>query len=179
MEKEIWVSVSGWEGIYEVSNMGRVKRLAITTNNNMKMPEKIKGHEIVDGGYFRVQLVKRPRKERYMLHRLVANHFLINPCNKPQINHIDGDKTNNCSFNLEWVTEKENTRHAFEIGLKKNDIKKRDVINNDIVIDIFNSNDSLVTLSKRYGIPKLIVQSIKSGKRYSKVTGKKYFGKNR
>ena len=61
MDKEIWVSVKTWEGIYEVSNTGLTKRLAIITNYNQKMPERLMNYEVVDGGYLRVQFVKRPR----------------------------------------------------------------------------------------------------------------------
>jgi hypothetical protein len=177
MEQETWVSVKGWEGIYEVSNMGFAKRLAITTRNNIQMPERAMKYEVVDGGYLRVRFVKRPKYERYMVNRLVALHFIPNPLNKPEVNHKDGNKLNNAVWNLEWSTEKKNVNDAFAKGIKDNKKPKRPPVSKDLVLTIFNSPLSLKKLSIQYDLPKLTIQSIKSGKRHFKITGKQYNGK--
>lgn len=68
-------------------------------------------------GYFIVTLVNESERKNQFIHRLLAQYFLPNPNNKPQINHIDGNKQNNCLSNLEWVTAKENAQHAVQTGL--------------------------------------------------------------
>jgi hypothetical protein len=68
-------------------------------------------------GYYIVTLVNENERKNQFIHRLLAQHFLPNPRNKPQVNHIDGNKQNNCLSNLEWVTAKENAQHAARIGL--------------------------------------------------------------
>ena len=80
-------------------------------------------------GYYSVSLsIKKGKQKRFLIHRLVAKHFINNLQNKPQVNHIDGDKSNNHTDNLEWVTAKENVRHAYEIGLRDYSI----IINNGL-----------------------------------------------
>ena len=78
-------------------------------------------------GYKRLQLYKNQKGKNYLLHRLVALYFIPNPENKPTVNHIDGDKTNNCISNLEWATVAEQNRHKFWV-LKPNKIKNENPI---------------------------------------------------
>lgn len=68
-------------------------------------------------GYYLVTLVHEGKRKNQFIHRLLAKHFIPNPENKPQVNHIDGNKQNNLLSNLEWVTAKENAQHAVRIGL--------------------------------------------------------------
>ena len=70
-------------------------------------------------GYVRIQLYQDNKKKNYYLHRLIANTYICNPDNKPQVNHIDGNKANNSVSNLEWVTSKENMQHSFDKGLRQ------------------------------------------------------------
>jgi hypothetical protein len=70
-------------------------------------------------GYVRIQLYQDNKKKNYSLHRLIANTYICNPNNKPQVNHIDGNKANNRVSNLEWVTSKENMQHSYDKGLRK------------------------------------------------------------
>lgn len=112
MEKEIWKDVSGWIGLYKVSNLGRVKSL--------KRPEKSILTPVVESmGYHVVRFYYKGNFARPRIHRLVANAFLDNPLNKPFVNHKDGHKTNNKVSNLEWCTAKENSIHAYKKGLSK------------------------------------------------------------
>ncbi len=106
--KEIWKDVENYEGLYQVSNLGRVKSLI--TNKILK-PDI--------GLYKVVRLYKNKKGKRVYVHRLVASSFIINSDNKPMVNHIDGNKLNNKIENLEWVTCQENNRHAFDTGLNK------------------------------------------------------------
>ncbi|MCM6931239.1 NUMOD4 motif-containing HNH endonuclease [Enterococcus italicus] len=115
MNKEIWKDISGYEGLYQVSNFGRVKSLARkvprsggklhSVKETMKTPSKRKG-------YLLVNLSKLGIKKRVSIHRLVALAFIDNPSDKPEVNHIDENKENNYVHNLEWVTAKENSNHG-------------------------------------------------------------------
>lgn len=110
--EEIWKDVEGYEGLYQVSNKGRVKSW-IKCNAHPYVPRILKGR-ISNKGYYTYHLGDKTLK----VHRLVANAFVPNPENKPQVNHIDGNKKNNHATNLEWVTNTENAAHAFRTGLK-------------------------------------------------------------
>lgn len=177
MVKQIWKPIKGWENLYEVSNYGIVKRLSVVTSNNIPLPEKVKKFEEVDGGYLRVSLTNRPRSEKFMVNRLVAAHFIPNPKKKAQVNHKLGNKKDNRSWMLEWATAQENMADAIKKGIKNNKLPKRNSIDTDTVLKIFNSQLSLGCLSKKFKLPKLTIQAIKSGKRYWKITGKHYSGR--
>lgn len=101
---EEWRPVVGYEGLYEVSNLGRVKRV-------VHMKTCVKKH-----GYVIVSLFKNGKTKSFSVHRLVAEAFIPNPDGKPQVNHIDECKTNNCIKNLEWVTAKENINWGTRIA---------------------------------------------------------------
>lgn len=114
--EEIWKDIEGYEGLYQVSNLGRVKSLQAT-----KMHDRVKilTPILADGRYLRVQLYKNKVPSRFQVHRLVAAAFIENPHKKPQVNHRDGNKTNNCVNNLEWCTASENNLHAYKTGINK------------------------------------------------------------
>lgn len=101
IEKEEFREVSGYEGLYEVSNLGRVRR-------NGKILKPTKGRD----GYLRVDLRKNGTRRDSLVHRLVAQTFIPNPSNFPCINHKDEDKTNNCLDNLEWCDHKYNNNYG-------------------------------------------------------------------
>ncbi len=118
---EIWVPIKGYEGLYEVSNLGRVKSLDKLRNFRyvgFKNPLKgklIKGFDA--HGYRRVSLCKNGKYKKIYIHVLVARAFIPNPENKPEVNHKDGIKINNRELNLEWNTNKENRDNAVKMGL--------------------------------------------------------------
>lgn len=101
--EEIWKDIEGYEGVYQVSNFGRVKR--VETNRILKGRKDSKG-------YLMANLSKNSIVSNKTIHRLVAQAFIPNPENKQDINHIDEDKTNNNVNNLEWSTRKENCNHG-------------------------------------------------------------------
>lgn len=110
MSKEIWKDIEGYEGLYQVSNLGRVK-------SKLRKGRILK--PINTKKYYSVILCKNSTTKEIYVHRLVAYAFIPNPQNKPFINHIDGNKQNNYVENLEWCTQSENCRHAYKIGLNK------------------------------------------------------------
>ena len=110
--QEIWKSIPNYEGKYEVSNLGHVR----SYKQDRKNPRLLKPH--YQGGYPRINLYKKCELKHYFVHVLVAQTFIPNPDNKPEINHIDGDKTNNTVANLEWVTPSENINHALQHNLR-------------------------------------------------------------
>lgn len=118
---ELWKDVEGFGDMYQVSNKGRVKSLdrAVKQRNGSvqikrgRVMSQTKNHK----GYPLISFSKDNKRYSRAVHRLVAIAFVENPEGKPQVNHIDGDKTNNNSDNLEWVTASENVVHALESGL--------------------------------------------------------------
>lgn len=107
---EIWKPMFGFEQSHEISNLGRIRN---TRGMILKQhPDK--------RGYLRV----KPKNITQKVHRLVAQTFLVNPENKPQVNHKDTDKTNNKADNLEWSTQEENMQHAVQAGIYKNNFGK-------------------------------------------------------
>ena len=114
--QEVWKDVKGYEGLYQISNLGRVRSF-IKCNAHPNIPRIISPYKH-NSGYLRVDLGAGENNRQYSLHRLVASAFVDNPNNKPCVNHIDGNKHNNAADNLEWVTYSENQKHAFATGLK-------------------------------------------------------------
>lgn len=119
--EELWKPIAGYEGLYEVSNCGRIKGLAGRagyhgTHDHIKAQHK---NRIVGTEHLRVTLSRDSKRKHHSVHRLVAFAFIGPPPDALHIhiNHIDGDPANNCAGNLEWVTPEENVRHAARLGL--------------------------------------------------------------
>lgn len=111
--QEIWKDVPGYEGLYQVSNIGNVRSLKWNHSNQTRLLTPFN-----NGGYARIGFRQNGILKNYLVHVLVAKAFIPNPHNKPSVNHIDGNKLNNTVQNLEWVTYSENTRHAIAHNLR-------------------------------------------------------------
>lgn len=119
---EIWKEIDGYEGLYMVSNHGRVKRLqkrVFRRGANALLSDIIMKQNTTMNGYNNVGLSLNGKRKTFLVHRLVAMVFLEKQEGKDCINHIDGIKTHNYPSNLEWCTCSENSRHAKSTGLKK------------------------------------------------------------
>ncbi len=123
MQEEIWKDIPGYEGLYQVSNIGCVKSYSKVVRSRggfRTIPQKLLTPQTNKKKYFYyfVRLYKNGIVKPFFVHRLVALAFIPNPQNLPQVNHKDGNKYNNKVENLEWCTASENMRHAFVSGLK-------------------------------------------------------------
>lgn len=116
-EQEVWKPVKEYEGIYDVSNKGRVRSYHwIGKPGKLSTVPRVL-NLITTGRYPRIVLVKGDNKTHTRVHQLVAKAFIPNPEDKATVNHIDGDKHNNCVENLEWATQSENNYHKYRTGL--------------------------------------------------------------
>ena len=109
-EGEVIKDVVGYEGLYGITNQGR----AYGYKSRKWLRPRISYR-----GYYLITLLMNGKPHQHSLHRVVGHAFIPNPKDKPQINHIDGDKLNNHVDNLEWVTASENMQHCYELGLNK------------------------------------------------------------
>lgn len=137
--EEIWKDIIGYDGLYQVSNLGNVKSFNCNRNKNGLILKQ----GISKKGYSVVWLKNNGLKKTLPVHRLVALSFIQNFDNKPQVNHINGIKNDNKISNLEWVTNSENIKHAFLNGFKKFSEKRRNKMNKKVLNvengDIYNS----------------------------------------
>ena len=120
---EEWQDIGEWQGLYAVSNLGRVKSYDREMVDSLTDTAYIhKGRVLTlknSGKYHGVSFFSAGVGRRFYVHRLVAQAFIPNPSNLPEVNHKDGNKLNNCVSNLEWVTRSENAQHAIDTGLFK------------------------------------------------------------
>jgi hypothetical protein len=131
--QEIWKDIKGYEGLYQISNLGNVKSLPRKVNKR-KCEEIIKVPTISNKGYYRISLCKNGKIKYYAIHRLVAEAFIPNYDNLPCVNHKDCNTKNNIVDNLEWITYKDNNNYknhhlkthiGYAISFLKNNYKDR------------------------------------------------------
>lgn len=126
LPNEIWKDIEGYEGIFQVSNKGRVKSLERVVNSNggvRIIKERIRKPQDAHG-YLRVRLKNGSTDKNYFIHRLVANTFIPNPNNLPQVNHKDENPQNNIAENLEWCTHIYNQLYGTRIERIKVSLKQ-------------------------------------------------------
>lgn len=114
IDREIWKPISDYEGSYEISSYGRVKSFP----TKRRTTTIILKPKLTKDGYYETTLYSEEKPKYIRTHRLVAQAFIPNLQNKPQVNHKDGNKLNNYVGNLEWCTNQENITHSIEMGLQ-------------------------------------------------------------
>lgn len=158
--QEIWKDIKNYEGYYQVSNLGNVKSLSRKIGNKYYKSKMLKKSD--NRGYLQVQLWKHSNMKWSLIHRLVAEAFIPNPEHKLQVNHIDGNKSNNEVSNLEWVSRSENQLHSYHVLKTKPSMKGRfgKTHVRAVKVNQFDKNgnfiktwDSIIEASKKVGIP--------------------------
>lgn len=177
---ENWKDVSGFEGKYQVSDLGRVKSLDRVRAKH-RYPEKIlnSANRLTHDGYARVTLRDdNGVNHEFRVNKLVALTFLPNPLRKATVNHKDGNKLNNKLTNLEWATRSENMKHAYRHGLKKpvqgnanGNAKLSDedvrLIRKRYVRQ--SQTDGTVALAREFGVTPRVIGQIVRGESYRNV----------
>lgn len=164
MSVEIWKPVVGFEGLYEVSNMGRVKSL-----KRLHTKERIIAQSLNHKGYARVTLWKENKQRKFSVHRLVAKAFIPNLDNLPQVNHKDENKQNNNVWNLEWCTQLENHRYGtvnerISASLTNNPKKSKPVSAFDDEGNLVNTYPSIYEASRQMGVSASSISSCIKGR---------------
>lgn len=175
---EIWKDIEGYEGLYQVSNLGRVRSLDRIVKFSDGHSQPMKGKILVfgknHGGYWQVGLSKNSKSTRKSVHRLVAETFIPNPNNYPCVNHKDEVKTNNRVDNLEWVTYKENTNYGTCIERRvkhtdwtiKNEFMRKKVYQYDKELNLVKTWSSACECEK-YGFSQSCISRCCRKERYS------------
>lgn len=166
--EEIWKDVTGWEGLYQVSNHGRVKsmeRKMLDRRGGLKhYKSRVRKINVVVKKKYKCLTVNLAISGRYkteIVSRLVAKHFIPNPLNKEQVNHIDGDSTNNYVGNIEWATRKENAEHSSKNGLVAFGERTGGVkLSDNQVIQIRKSKLSRRRLAERFSVSQTCVRAV-------------------
>lgn len=167
-ETEVWKWVTGYEGMYRVSDLGRVF--------SEKTGKYLSLNRVTKDGYIYVALTDKGKAKEFRLHRLVALTFIPNPMNKPTVNHKDGNKSNNSLLNLEWATREENMQHAYDLGLKvmakgsdhaSSKLTKQQVEEIRSTYRRYKKGFGSVALAKKYGVESSTILRIVQGKSYA------------
>jgi len=175
---EDWKDIEGYEGYYQISDLGRVRSFDRMVNNKGKKTlQNRKGivmtFKVDKNGYYSIGLTNGKQK-MHLVHRLVAKAFIQNPKNKPQVNHLYGDKSDNRVVSLEWSTVEENARHASGIGLLPKGSKHHNsVLTEDdalFIVGFRGLYKSTTQMAKSMNVERKTVTNILLGNTWSHVT---------
>lgn len=166
LSSEIWKSVKDFEGLYEVSNLGRIRSIGY---GEIKI---LKGRD--DGaGYLKVALFKDKKRHEAKVHRLVCNAFIKNRDNRPFVNHKNLIRNDNRLENLEWCTHSENIKHAYNMGSlsgMKGSKHKLAKLTNEKILEIRNiKNMSNAKISKIYNVSSTTIRNIINNKTWNHI----------
>jgi len=167
LEGEIWKDFVGLENVFVVSNKGRIRRIMHRKNPTNRLMKQFLHPE----GYFTLPLSNLGEQKFNLVHRAVAIAFIDNPLNLPEVNHKDGNKTNNCVENLEWVTKLENIRDAWRTGLskpKKGENHGCSKLTEKEVLEIraIGRTMSAREIATLYGVNEQAIHKIRTGQRW-------------
>lgn len=171
--KEIWKDIPGFEGYYQASNLGQIRRV-----KGGKGTKNVEGKpHILKGGYNRrgyrvVSLCKDKTKSSFLWHRVVMLAFV--GFSNLQVNHKDGIKANNCLTNLEYVTNKENHKHAKDfnlltVGESQGSSKLKEYQAVEILLELLYGERTQEEISKRYNVGRTTISAIKNGRTWGHV----------
>lgn len=171
---EIWKDVVGYEGFYQVSNFGNIKRIGSFKGvNKLYLDNYYLKHKDNGKGYFRVKLSVNGKIKMIMVHRIIAEAFVTRIKNKNVINHKDGNKKNNALLNLEWCTQSENCIHASKIGLlsnKKGENHPKSKLTNEDILTIRSLDvNNFFLLAEKYNVSYSTIMRIISRKTWSHI----------
>lgn len=175
--EEIWKDIEGFEGFYQISNLGRVKSLGGWCGT-AKRKEKIRSTSLTHDGYVKVRLIHQGKDKTMRVHRLVAEAFIPNLEGKDTVNHIDGNKLNNSVLNLEWTDRTEQMLHAYDLGLKTSRVGSTNSnakLTDEQVKEIrklyvpYSKQFGTVALAKKHGVTNRVIGLIVNGKAYKNV----------
>lgn len=174
-EPEIWLPIKGFEGRYEISSYGQLRSLVHVNKygpRKLDSPRMRKLH-INSDGYLIAKIIKGNKMTTISAHLLVAKHFVPNPLNLPEVNHLK-EKINNYYKNLEWVTSRQNQVHAYATGRKTIPCLEKNpkaILNRVQVLEIFQSTKTQKQLSISYGVSMSTINNIKNGYAWCEITG--------
>lgn len=175
--QEIWREIDGYDGFYQVSNLGNIKSVGGQIGSAIRKPRVLKQSLTADG-YPKVRLQRGKKDRTVTVHRLVAMHFVPNPNNEETVNHIDGDKANNVYSNLEWMNRSGQMIHAYKLNLKKARVGSNNSnakITPDEVRYIranYKKNDrefGSSALGRKFGVTHRVITLIANGETYKNV----------
>lgn len=159
----MWISIKGLEGKYEANENGQIRTLNYKgSNGRIEVFKPAKDAK----GYLRTALVINGKAKTIKVHRVIAETFVSNPLNKPQVNHINGVKDDNRAENLEWVTNRENVVHAYEnnlVNLKSGESHHRSKYSNELIEKAYSeylSGTPKRELARKYGFSRSVFRRV-------------------
>lgn len=165
--KEEWKDIKGYEGLYQISNLGRVKSLEriikYKDGRKYKVKEKIKENNKIKHGYCIVSLYKNCHRKSYRINRLVAEAFIPNPNNYPIVNHKDENPSNNNYKNLEWCTQKYNCNYGTSNERVSKKLSKK-VYQYDLNKNYIREFESATYAERNYGIKRTGISDCCNGR---------------